>query len=377
MIHSIYEPKKIDFTREKIFLGEGKNTQRYDVLKYPKFNEWTDMQMGQDWAHNEISLVKDRTDYPKLTDAQKHIYKRTLQRLIGLDSAQGRGMLQTVGSILTLPEIEGCMTVWQHFEISRHSRSYTEILRAVWDEPDKIFDEIFEIPVLMEIMARIGRPYDELFELVTEYNYLKIKNLEISDEFIKTLKKSILKFFININIIEGIRFYAGFLSIWGMHYSQGLMEKTSTILKLICRDENLHLAFSQTLLKIFRENQDEGFVEVYEELRSEIPQMYIDACEDEFKWIDETFSEGGYLGMNPEIIKSYIKYITNKRLKAIDEKPIFKGFDKNPCEWSLQYINMDIVETLPMENQVINYKLNILDSSKNDDVNTDELMDLL
>lgn len=365
MIHiqSLYTPEKIDFLKEPIFFGKGKNTQRYDVLKYLIFNEWTDKQLGQDWAHNEISLVKDRTDFPILTEGMKHTYKRTLQRLIGLDSDQGRGMLQVLGSIITLPEVEGCMTVWQHFEISRHSRSYTEILRAVWDKPDEIFDETFEIPVLMDIMKEIAKYYDDTFEKVTHYNYFKGN---IYDEELFELKKSIVRFLLNINILEGVRFYGGFLSIWGMHYSQGLMERTSKILQLICRDENLHLAFSQMLLKLLRTREDEGFIEAYEAVRPEIHEMYSNAVDQEILWAKELFKEGSYLGMNADIIETYIKYITNKRLKAINEKILYPGYDKNPCLWSLSYINMDIKENLPQESEVINYKLDVLDQNISD-----------
>lgn len=372
-IQSLYTPEKIDFLKEPIFFGKGKNTQRYDVLKYPIFNEWTDKQLGQDWAHNEISLVKDRTDFPILTDGMKHTYKRTLQRLIGLDSDQGRGMLQVLGSIITLPEVEGCMTVWQHFEISRHSRSYTEILRAVWDKPDEIFDETFEIPVLMDIMKEIAKYYDDTFEKVTHYNYFKGN---IYDEELFELKKSIVRFLLNINILEGVRFYGGFLSIWGMHYSQGLMERTSKILQLICRDENLHLAFSQMLLKLLRTREDEGFIEAYEAVRPEIHDMYSNAVNQEILWAKELFKEGSYLGMNADIIETYIKYITNKRLKAINEKILYPGYDKNPCEWSLSYINMDIKENLPQESEVINYKLDVLEQNISDS-ELDNLKDLI
>lgn len=299
----------------------------------------------------------------------KHTYKRTLQRLIGLDSDQGRGMLQVLGSIITLPEVEGCMTVWQHFEISRHSRSYTEILRAVWDKPDEIFDETFEIPVLMDIMKEIAKYYDDTFEKVTHYNYFKGN---IYDEELFELKKSIVRFLLNINILEGVRFYGGFLSIWGMHYSQGLMERTSKILQLICRDENLHLAFSQMLLKLLRTREDEGFIEAYEAVRPEIHDMYSNAVNQEILWAKELFKEGSYLGMNADIIETYIKYITNKRLKAINEKILYPGYDKNPCLWSLSYINMDIKENLPQESEVINYKLDVL----NQNISESELDDL-
>jgi len=375
-ITSLFTPHKIDFLKETIFFGEGKNTQRYDVIKYPFFDEMTEKQLGQDWGPKEISLVKDRTDYPHLTDGMKHAFKRVLQRLTGLDSQQGRGILQTLGSIITLPEIEGCFTVWQHFEISRHSRSYTDILRGIWDRPSEVFDETFEIPILMEITEEISKYYDDTFIKVNNYNHKILNKIKISDQEMFELKKSIIRFFINVNILEGIRFYSGFLTIWAMHYSQGLMERTSKILQLICRDENLHLAITQQLLKILRNNKDEQFIEAYEAVKPEIPEMYKTAFNQELKWIQEVFKEGSFLGMNLEIAETYLKYITNRRLKAIQENIIFPGFDKNPCEWSQKYINMNLNENLPQESEILNYRSDLinLDISDNEIENLKNLI---
>ena len=364
-ISSLYVPKYIDFSKETMFFGSGKNTQRYDISKYPFLDVLSDNMMGLDWTHNEIKLTPDKQDYPNLSESQEFVYKRVLQKLIFLDSLQGRGILQTLGSIVTLPELEACMTIWQHFEISKHSRSYTEILRGVYDEPTKIFDESFDIPELMYIAKSISEPYNECFELVTEYNYCQINNLEFTK--MKELKKSILKLLVVINILEGVRFYSGFASIWAINYSSGMLDRTSKILKLICRDENMHLQITQYLLKQLRTREDEGFKEIYEEMRPEILKLYEQAWLEEQIWIDFLFSKGSYLGMNAEIAKIYMKYLFNRRLRAIGEKDMFKGFNDNPIKWVNDYISNDAVEVLPQEVEVINYRTDILKMEMNPD----------
>ena len=54
---SIYNPNFINFNKEKIFFGEGKNSQRYDVLKYPFFDKINKTMMGQDWMDDEINCI--------------------------------------------------------------------------------------------------------------------------------------------------------------------------------------------------------------------------------------------------------------------------------------------------------------------------------
>lgn len=284
-------------------------------------------------------------DYPNLTEGMEHAFKRTLQKLIFLDSLMGRGPLQAVGSLISLPEFEVCLTTWQYFEIAKHSRSYSEVLRGIYDNPGEVFDESFNIPELMYLAKSISGPYNECLELATDYNKFQIDNLkDVEYPKLKELKRAVLKLFVTINILEGIRFYSGFASIWAIHYGSGMLHRTSKILQLICRDENLHLHCSQFLLKQLRENPLEGFKEVYEEMRPEIRQMYEDAYNEEIAWIDYLFSKGSYLGMNKDIAIQYMKYNFNKRLKAIDEPIMFKGFDKNPISWVDTYINMDGVE---------------------------------
>ncbi len=351
----LYNNEYIDFTKEPIFFGKGKNSQRYDVIKYPIFDSLWEKMAAQDWTHDEVNCVKDQSDFNILNEPMKHAYTRVLNKLIFLDSIQGRGILQTIGTIVTNPEFECCITEWQRFEISRHSRSYTHILRSVYSNPSKIFDESFEIDELLEIAKSISTPYEECFQNITKY-HLNMCNID-------EIKKSLIWLLIEINILEGIRFYSGFATIWSMHYSQGLMERTSKILQLICRDENLHLAITQNLLKILANNEDEGFKDIYNEIRPLIKEKYLEAAEQEFSWINYLFKYGNFLGMTSELAKNYIKYITNRRLKAIGEPILFEGFTKNPLPWISSYISYDNQEVLPQEGEILNYKLDILDQS--------------
>lgn len=363
---TIYNGEYINFNNEKLFLGEGKNSQRYDVLKYPFFDTMADRMMGQDWTHDEVNCVKDKQDFRYLSDAMKHAYTSVLQKLIFLDSIQGRGMLQTFGSIITLPELEACMTVWQHFEIDKHSKSYTHILRSVYDNPTEVFDASFRTPELVRLAGTVSEPYDRCFELVTEYNFRLLRGMDIPPAFEQELKQSLVRLFLEINILEGIRFYSGFATVWSMHYSQGLMERTGKVLQLICRDENLHLAISQYVLRLFRTVPEEGFREAYAFWQPGIQDMYSEAVEQEFAWVDYLFRHGSFLGMTPDLAKMYLRYLANKRLRAIGEQPLFEGLTQNPLEWVDTYINNDLTENLPQESEILNYKVDILNQAVSD-----------
>lgn len=360
---TIYNGEYINFNRERLFLGEGKNSQRYDVLKYPFFDTMADRMMGQDWTHDEVNCVKDKQDFHFLSDAMKHAFTRVLQKLIFLDSIQGRGLLQTFGSVITLPELEACVTVWQHFEIDKHSKSYTHILRSVYDNPTEVFDASFRTPELLGLAGRISEPYDRCFELVTEYNVCLLHGGVVSAALEQELRQALVRLFLEINMLEGIRFYSGFATVWSMHYSQGLMERTGKVLQLICRDENLHLAVSQYVLRLFRTVREEGFQEAYAFWQPRILDLYSEAVEQEFAWVDYLFKFGSFLGMTPELAKMYVRYLANRRLLAIGESPLFVGVTQNPLEWVDSYVQNDLTEHLPQESEILNYKMDMLSQS--------------
>lgn len=358
---SLYNDQHIDFTKEPMFFGKGRNTQRFDILKYKYFDDLNDTMQGFDWKHNEVSLIKDVKDFRgPMKHAEKFVVTRVLQKLIFLDSLQGRGPFLTLGQIATLPELENAILTWTFFEGAKHSRTYTEELRALYDKPDEIFDESFQIPELLELSNSIKAPFERAYFNVIGYVYKTQRDIEISKEEMYELYDSILMLVIEINTLEGIRFYSGFAAIWALTEGQKYLPGTTENLCFICRDENAHLALTQHLLKNLRKKDEEGFVEFYKAADERIEARYIEVFREEVKWIDYLFSQGSYLGMNSEILKQYLTYITIRRMKAIGIKVNKDMLDGhwcivNPIPWVDKYINMDSVEKLPQEENVLNY----------------------
>jgi len=234
---SLYNFNKIDFQNETLFFGEGKNTQRFDVLKYAELDKSNDIQQGFDWKHDEIPLNKDKQDHKTVsTEAQKWVIKRTIQKLIFLDSAQGRGPVAIFGQISTLPELESVITTWEYFEGNKHSRTYTEMLRAIYDHPDEVFDESFELDELQELIKPIAKRYDDAYFNVINYIYKTQRGIELSEEEWYKLKSSLILCLIEINALEGLRFYSGFAGIWAMNRSQKIYPGFSENFQFICRD---------------------------------------------------------------------------------------------------------------------------------------------
>jgi ribonucleotide reductase beta subunit family protein with ferritin-like domain len=60
---TVLNKTNIDATKNPLFLGEDLSLQRYDKQKYPKFYDLYDQQLNFFWRPQEVSLVKDISDY--------------------------------------------------------------------------------------------------------------------------------------------------------------------------------------------------------------------------------------------------------------------------------------------------------------------------
>jgi len=156
----------------------------------------------------------------------------------------------------------------------------------------------------------------------------------------------------SINVLEGIRFYVSFACSWAFAELKQ-MEGNAKEIKLICRDENLHLGFTQTLLKLLP-TDDKAFVKIKKECADEVRQMFIDAVDQEINWADYLFKDGSMIGLNKELLTSYVHWIANKRMHSLGIDCPYKG-GTNPLPWTQKWIAGGNVQVAPQEVQLSSY----------------------
>ena len=337
-----------------LFCANGRGIQRYDSNVYSIFDKLQKQQRGQFWTPDEIDLSQDKNDLVKSQEHEKFILTENIKQLIFLDSVQGRGLTQTLGRVCSNNELEALILSWQFFE-QLHSESYTEIIRNVYPKPEVIFDDIAHNSDLLEKTEPIAKEYNDIYKSINMY-----ENNEMSRD---ELMVKIIRFVVVINILEGVRFYSGFASIWAMHKSSGIFEGIAKVLKLIARDENLHLSASQSILKILKKTEPKAW-SVFE---PEITKMYEEAYEEELTWLKYLFSRGEILGLSEQILTSYVQFIINKRLKTLGLPLMFDISTRagaNPLPWISEYLDFGAVEVLPQEAQIINYNVGVLNTKE-------------
>ena len=344
---SVLNTANRDHTTSLAFLDPagGVGIQRYDTLKYRQFDKLTDKQLGFFWRPEEVDILKDATDFKNLTDFEKHIFTSNLKRQIILDSVQGRSPNLAFLPIVSLPELETWIETWA-FSETIHSRSYTHIIRNIYPDPSKVFDEMLDIQEICDCADSITENYDKLIE----YNLLREKGYKTYDEY--EHKKRIWLALMSVNILEGVRFYVSFACSWAFAELKR-MEGNAKIIKLIARDENVHLASTQQMLK-FLPQDDKDFAKIKKETAEECKQMFIDAVEQEKAWADYLFKDGSIIGLNAELLKQYVEFIAAKRMHAVGLEKIYNS-GTNPLPWTQAWITGGSVQVAPQETEISSY----------------------
>jgi len=351
---------KTSHTERTAFLNGGVNIQRYEKLKYSQFEKLTEKQIGFFWQPSEIDILRDAKDFKELTAHEKHIFTSNLKRQILLDSVQGRSPNLAFLPLASIPELETWIETWA-FNETIHSRSYTHIIRNIYSDPSKIFDELTDIKEIIDCANDISKYYDDLINYGLWYRLFGVgthkvhtvngKNQEAKIDLYE-LKKKIWLAINSVNVLEGIRFYVSFACSWAFAELKK-MEGNAKIIKLICRDENLHLASTQTLLKLLPKD-DPDFEKIIEETKEECESMFLAAAEQEKAWARYLFKDGSMIGLNEQLLSDYVEWITHKRMSAVGLKCPFKN-GSNPLPWTVKWISGSEVQVAPQEVELSSY----------------------
>ncbi len=356
---TVFNTDKVDTTKGQMFFGPPLGVQRYDKFKYPIFDKLTKNQLGFFWRPEEVSLQKDRADYLVLNKAQKHIFTSNLKYQILLDSVQGRGPGMAFMPYCSLPELEGCMNIWQTMEMI-HSRSYTHIIKNVYADPSEVFDTILEDDKILARAQSVTRAYDDFINDAHRYdtsNWWKPdwQGSPTTQYEKNSLKRKLYRAVANVYILEGIRFYVSFACSFAFGELK-LLEGSAKIIGLIARDESQHMTVSQNILNKWKQGDDPEMVTIAQEEEQNVYNMFKESVEEEKSWAEYLFKDGSIIGLNEKLLQNYVEWTANRRLKSIGLKPIYDiPMSNNPLPWTQHWLSSKGMQVAPQETEVESY----------------------
>lgn len=369
MAYTTFSHIQNDQLKEPMFFGHPVNVARFDQQKHGIFEKLIEKQLSFFWRPEEVDVSRDRIDFQSMPQHEKHIFISNLKYQTLLDSIQGRSPNVALLPLVSIPELETWIETWA-FSETIHARSYTHIIRNIVNEPSVVFDDIVTNKHILARAQDISQYYDDLIIMSNLWHQLgegihniSGKTLTVS---LKDLKKQLYLCLMSVNALEAIRFYVSFACSFAFAERE-LMEGNAKIIRLIARDEALHLTGTQHILSLMQTGEDDPEMKVIaEECREECFHLFKNAAEQEKEWAGYLFSGGSMIGLNEDILCQYIEYLTNIRMRAVGLDLPFPA-RTNPIPWINSWLVSDNVQVAPQEVEVSSYLVGQIDTQVSKD----------
>jgi len=357
---------KTDYLNRKMFLDpSGPVTiQRFEEVKYNKIANFETTARGFFWVPEEISLTKDAGDFKDASEAVKHIFTSNLLRQTALDSLQGRGPSQVFAPVISLPELEALVYNWTFFETNIHSRSYSHIIRNIYNVPKDVFNTIHDTKEIIDMASSVGKYYDELHRInsavelgisgITEEAHIKAIWLALNASY----------------ALEAFRFMVSFATSLAMVENR-IFIGNGNIISLILQDELLHKGWTAWIInQVVKE--DPRFARAKAECEEEVYAMYKDVIREEKEWAVYLFKKGPVIGLNANILIDFVDYTAVDALKQIGIKYQGTAPRSTPIPWFNKHTDIHKKQSALQETESTNYVIGVM----SDDLDYDALPNL-
>jgi ribonucleoside-diphosphate reductase beta chain len=344
---------KTDYLNRKMFLDPAGpvTIQRFEEVKYKKIADFEATARGFFWQPEEISLSKDANDFKDASDAVKHIFTSNLLRQTALDSLQGRGPSQIFTPVVSLPELEALVYNWTFYETNIHSKSYSHIIRNIYNVPKDVFNTIHDTQEIVGMASSIGLYYDRL-HMINCRKELQEKFPE--QEHIKAIWLALHASY----ALEAFRFMVSFATSLAMVENK-IFIGNGNIISLILQDELLHKGWTAFLInQVIKE--DPRFAQAAQECQEEVIQIYKDVITEEKAWAEYLFQKGPVIGLNANILKEFVDYTAVGALKDIGIKYWAPAPKSTPIPWFNKHVDTSKKQTALQESESTNYVIGVM-----------------
>jgi ribonucleoside-diphosphate reductase beta chain len=221
-------------------------------------------------------------------------------------------------------------------------------MKNVYSDPSEVFDTILNDKEILKRAVSVTENYDSFGEMALQYTVNGKGDVE-------ELKKQLYLAMINVNLLEGLRFYISFACTFAFGELK-LMEGSAKLLSLIARDEATHLNLTTHVIKAWQKGDDRDMLKVMKGQDKKVIEMFHACVEEEKAWAKHLFKDGSIIGLNEKLLGQYVEYTANKRLKALGFDPEFDiPGNQNPLPWTTHWLSSKGMQVAPQETEIESY----------------------
>ena len=309
----------------------------FKPFNYPwAYDAWLKHEQSH-WIHSEVPMLEDVKDWKKkLTNEEKKFLTNIFRFFTQGDIDVAGGYVNNYLPHFPQPEVRMMLMGFAARE-ALHIAAYSHLIETL-GMPESTYNEFMEYK-----------------EMVEKHDYV----MDISGQN-STLDNTATHIAVFSAFTEGMQLFSSFIMLLNFP-RHGKMKGMGQIITWSIVDETMH---AESMIKLFRTFIEENKEIWNDELKERIYSIAERMVELEDKFIDLCFNLGAIEGLTPEDVKTYIRYIADRRLISLGLKGIFK-VKRNPLPWVEEMINAP-VHTNFFENRATDYAKGALGGSWGD-----------
>lgn len=278
------------------------------------------------WIEDEIDLGEDVSDWKtnKVTPIEKDYITNILRLFTQSDVAVGQNYYDQFIPKFKNNEIRNMLGSFANRE-GVHQRAYA-LLNDTLGLPDSEYHAFLEYK-----------------EMTDKIEFMQKADITTQRGLALALAKSVFN--------EGVALFASFVMLLNFQ-RVGKMKGMGKVVEWSIRDESMHVEGNSRLFKAFVAEHPKL---VDNDFKKEIYVMAKNVVKLEDKFIQLAYAMGEIQGLTMEEVKTYIRYITDRRLLQLGLKTNFK-VKNNPLPW-LEWILNGADHTNFFENRVTEYEV--------------------
>jgi ribonucleoside-diphosphate reductase beta chain len=310
--------------KTKTKLTDTRNT--FKPFNYPwAYDAWLKHEQSH-WLHTEVPMLEDVKDWKKkLTNEEKQFLTNIFRFFTQGDIDVAGGYVNNYLPYFPQPEVRMMLMGFAARE-ALHIAAYSHLIETL-GMPESTYNEFMEYK-----------------EMVEKHDYV----LDISKQN-TTLENTATHIAVFSAFTEGMQLFSSFIMLLNFP-RHGKMKGMGQIITWSIVDETMH---AENMIKLFKEFIKENNEIWNDELKGKIYTIAERMVELEEKFIDLCFSLGQMENLTADDVKTYIRYIADRRLISLGLKGIFK-IKKNPLLWVEEMINAP-THTNFFENRATDY----------------------
>jgi ribonucleoside-diphosphate reductase beta chain len=243
---------------------------------------------------------------------------------------------------------------WSFFETNIHSRSYSHIIRNIYNVPKDVFNTIHDTKEIVDMASSVGLYYDKLHMI----NCLVEAGEKIDEE--KHIKAIYMALHASY-ALEAFRFMVSFATSLAMVENK-IFIGNGKIISLILQDELLHKGWTAFLInQVVKE--DPRFAAIKSECEAEVYALYMDVIREEKEWAKYLFKLGPVIGLNANILCDFMDFTAADALKQIGIKYQSPAPKSTPIPWFNKHSDTSKKQTALQENESTNYVIGVMSES--------------